>query len=123
MTGRQETGELGEKLARDYLKKKGYRVVETNFNCRRGEIDIVTKHKDWMVFVEVRSKSTFGFGTPEESITTGKKRRVKAAVYYYLSQLEKQPKYWRIDVIVMEIDENGKASRLEHIQSAIGELD
>ena len=123
MTDRQDTGNLGEKLAQKFLKKNGYRIVETNFNCRRGEIDIIAKHNDWLVFVEVRSKSTLGFGTPEESITAGKKHRVKTAAYYYLRQLEKQPQFWRIDVIVIEIDRAGKASRLEHIENAIGETD
>ncbi len=120
-TTRQNTGDLGEKLARDFLKKKGYRIIETNFRCRRGEIDIIARHKDFLVFVEVRSKRNLEWGTPEESITAGKKRRVKTAAFQYLRELEKQPKQWRIDVVVLEIDEAGKAKRIEHIESAIGE--
>ena len=120
-TIRQDTGHLGEKLAQDFLRNKGYRIVETNFRCHRGEIDIVAKHKDFLVFVEVRSKRNLEWGTPEESITTGKKRRVKAAAFRYLQQLEKQPKQWRIDVVVLEINEAGKAKRIEHIENAIGE--
>ena len=51
---RQELGRLGEQLARGTLKKRGYRILETNFRCRRGEIDIVAQQNDCLVFVEVR---------------------------------------------------------------------
>lgn len=120
-TVRQDTGSLGEKLARDFLKKKGHKIVESNFHCRWGEIDIITKQKDFLVFVEVRARTNRNFGTPEESITSGKKRRVKTAALRYLQQLDKPPKQWRIDVIVMEINEAGKAIRTEHIENAIEE--
>ena len=60
---RKETGDLGERVARDFLKKRGYRIVETNFRCREGEIDIVARQRDCLVFVEVRTKSGPGFGS------------------------------------------------------------
>lgn len=120
-TGRQDTGSLGEKLAREFLKKKGYRIIATNFFCRLGEIDIIAKHKDFLVFVEVRSKRNLDFGAPEESITAGKKRRVKMAALRFLQTHENLPKFWRIDVVVLEINETGKAIRIEHIENAIEE--
>jgi len=59
---RQEVGKLGEKAARKFLKKRGYRIRETGFRCRHGEIDIIAQKKDYLVFVEVRTKSNLDFG-------------------------------------------------------------
>ena len=73
---RRDTGIRGEKLAKDFLKKRGYHLVETNYHCPEGEIDIVAKHKDYLVFVEVRTKKSLEFGNPEESITSTKMERL-----------------------------------------------
>ncbi len=118
---RRNTGILGEKLAQDLLKKRGYRIVETNYRCSRGEIDIIAKHRDFLVFVEVRSKKSLKFGTPEESITQAKKRRIKAAAFHYLRTHEKLPPQWRIDVVAMELDHEGGLRRSEIIENAVGE--
>ena len=118
---RRDTGILGEKLAQDLLKKRGYRIVETNYRCQRGEIDIVAKHRDFLVFIEVRSKKSLEFGTPEESITRGKQRRIKAAAFHYLQAHEKLASQWRIDVIAMELDHEGGLRRSEIIENAVGE--
>ena len=69
---RRDTGILGEKLAQDFLKKRGYRIIDTNYRCAEGEIDIIAKHRDYLVFVEVRTKKSLEFGSPEESITRTK---------------------------------------------------
>jgi len=118
---RRNTGILGEKLARDFLERQGYRILETNYRCRRGEIDIVARHRDFLVFVEVRSKKSLEFGTPEESITLAKKRRLKAAALHYQMTHEKLPSQWRIDVVVMELDQTGKLVRAELIENAVGD--
>jgi putative endonuclease len=70
---RQEVGKLGEKAAQKFLKKRGYRIRETGFRCRHGEIDIIAQQKDYLVFIEFRTKSNLAFGSPEESITVSKK--------------------------------------------------
>ena len=68
----RDVGILGEKLAQDFLKKRGYQIRETNYRCPEGEIDIVATQKDTPVFIEVRTKKSLEFGTPEESITPAK---------------------------------------------------
>ncbi len=118
---RRDTGILGEKLAQALLKKRGYRILDTNYRCQRGEIDIVAKQRDFLVFIEVRSKKNLEFGTPEESITHAKKRRIKAAAHHYQQTHEKLPPQWRIDVVVMELDPEGKLTRIELIENAVGE--
>ena len=118
---RRNTGILGEKLAQALLKKRGYRILETNYRCSRGEIDIIAKHRDSLVFIEVRSKKSLKFGTPEESITPAKKRRIKAAAHHYRQTHEKLPPQWRIDVVAIELDPEGKLTRSELIENAVGE--
>jgi putative endonuclease len=118
---RKETGLLGEKLARDYLRKKGYRVLETNYRCPLGEIDIVALRKDCLVFVEVRTKTSLDFGTPQESITYSKKQHLRRSAYYYLSSHPGSPEQWRIDFIAVELEESRRLKRMEHLENAIEE--
>ena len=118
---RKETGNLGEKLAHDRLKKKHHRILETNYRCPHGEIDIISKQKDTLVFTEVRTKTGTAFGIPEESITRFKRERMRACALYYLQTHGNQGKTWRIDVAAVEMDKNGKLLRIEFIENAVGE--
>ena len=94
---RKNTGNLGEKFARDFLKKRGYRIIETNYRCPEGEIDIIARHKDSLVFIEVRTKKSLEFGSPEESITLTKKERLRATAARYRQTHNDLPLLWRID--------------------------
>jgi putative endonuclease len=116
---RKELGATGEKLARDFLKKKGYKIRDTNFRCREGEIDIVAQKKDCLIFIEVRTKASAGFGSPEESVTSAKKEKIVSSALTYLSQHVNLPESWRIDFVAVELDEKGKAKRIELIENAI----
>jgi putative endonuclease len=116
---RKELGATGERLARDFLKKKGYKIREVNYRCREGEIDIVARKKDCLVFVEVRTKASAGFGSPEESVTFAKKEKLIASALAYLSKHDDLPESWRIDFVAVELDHNGKAKRIEVIENAI----
>lgn len=122
-TARQKVGRLGEKVAREFLKKRGYRIRETGFRCRHGEIDIVAQRKDCLVFVEVRARCSPDFGTPEESLTQAKKRRIIASALAYTTSHENLPSLWRIDVVALELDNRGKTTRIEHIENAIEQDD
>lgn len=117
---RRNTGILGEKLAQDFLKKRGYRVLETNYRCPHGEIDIVARHKDFLVFIEVRTKTSQEFGSPEESITSAKKERMKTTALHYQQAHDNLPPLWRIDVVAVELDPKGKLARIELIENAVG---
>lgn len=116
---REEVGKLGEKLAQKFLKKRGYHIHETSFRCREGEIDIIAQEKDYLVFVEVRTKSSLDFGTPEESITQSKKERLISSALTYINTHQDLPSLWRIDVVAIEVDQKGKAKRIELIENAI----
>ena len=116
---RKALGKLGEKKAVEYLKKKGYRIRETNFRCHAGEIDIVAQEKDCLVFVEVRTRTSPDFGTPAESVDAAKKGRLISAALTYLQSHQGSPSSWRFDVVAIEGDREGQLSRIELIRNAI----
>ncbi|RJO61226.1 MAG: YraN family protein [Dehalococcoidia bacterium] len=115
------TGQLGEKLAQNFLKKRGYRIVETNYRSRDGEVDIIVSKDGILVFVEVRAKSSRTFGTPEESITRRKKQKLILVAQDYVQTHGMQESPWRIDFVAVELDNTGKAVRIEQFEDAVGE--
>jgi putative endonuclease len=116
---RGQVGAMGEKLAADLLRGRGYEVIETNYRCRRGEIDLIVRQGECLVFVEVRTKRGRSFGSPEESVTPAKKERLIALAETYLQSLDRTPSEWRIDVVAVELAENGGVRRLDHIENAV----
>ncbi|MFC1903636.1 YraN family protein [Chloroflexota bacterium] len=118
---RKDVGILGEQLARDFLEKQSYRILETNYRCPEGEVDIIARHKDSLVFVEVRARRSLQFGSPEESITSIKKGRLRAVAAHYLQAHHDLSQSWRIDVVAMEIDQKGKPLRINLIENAVEE--
>jgi len=118
-SSRKQIGDLGEKLALKHLRKRGYRIRETNFRCREGEIDIIAQDKDYLVFVEVRTRRGSDFGTPEESLTVAKKERLISLALAYLQTHRNLPPLWRLDVAAIELDQDNQISRIELIQNAI----
>jgi putative endonuclease len=116
---RKESGATGEKLAKDFLKKRRYKIVATNYRCREGEIDIIARKKEYLVFIEVRTKTGDSFGSPEESVTFAKKEKLIASALHYMSEHPNLPESWRIDFVAVELDQKGKAKRIELIENAI----
>ena len=114
---RRMQGDAAEERACRHLDRSGFTIVERNFRTRGGEIDIVARKGDVLVFVEVRSREVPGFGTPEESVTPAKRRRIVAAARRYLSNVP--PTSWRearFDVIAIE--GSGEAIVLRHFPAA-----
>ena len=116
---RREVGDIGERLAAAFLERHGYAILQRNFRCREGEIDIVARQGESLVFVEVRAKRGSGFGTPEESITDLKKERLVSVADAYLQQCDDPPSTWRIDVVAIDLTRDNDIRRLEHIESAV----
>jgi len=116
---RKAVGDLGERMAAEFLQKKGYHIMETNFRCKEGEIDIIARDKDYLVFVEVRTRRSSVFGTPEESITVAKKEKLTSLAFAYLQTHRKSPSLWRFDVVAVELSQEGQISRIELIKNAI----
>jgi putative endonuclease len=79
-------GDDKERLACTYLERRGLRLLERNYRCRRGEIDLVMRDTDTLVFVEVRFRTSSRFGTPAETVDSHKQRRLASAAAHYLQR-------------------------------------
>jgi len=110
-----DVGRLGEKLASEYLKKKGYRILERNYRTRYAEIDLIAKHKNVLVIVEVRTKIGEQFGTPEETLNFRKLQKVKRNAEAYASRVKWKGLY-RIDAVCVVLREDHRVQRLSHYE-------
>lgn len=120
MSINQATGKTGEDLAEDFLKNKGFEIVERNFKGRYGEIDIIALDKDTLVFVEVKTRTSSQFGNPLEAITSWKLRTlVKTAQFYKLTH-QNLPDSLRIDAIAVELFTRGELKNIEHVRNISG---
>ena len=81
---KKEFGNTGEDIATEYLEKQGYIILERNFYCKQGEIDIIAKDKNEVVFVEVKSRSDVGYGLPSEAVTKQKIKHLCRTARYFL---------------------------------------
>lgn len=115
---RIELGRKGESVAADYLRRKGFSILETNYRCRLGEIDIVARDRDTLVFVEVRSRTASCFGTPQETITYPKQRKLRQVAQVYLMAHSTAGVPARFDVIAVVFASDGRPDKLEHIPDA-----
>ena len=93
-------GAWGERKAAAFLRKKGLRIVEKNFSCRFGEIDIIAENKEFLIFCEVKLRKNGNFGLPREFVTAQKQQRLRKTASLYLSQhpTEQQPRFDVIEV-------------------------
>ena len=110
------TGNRGEDLATEYLQKKGYKIIERNFRTRFGEIDIVCRDGQTLVFVEVKTKIGHDFGEPEEMVNKSKISKVKRMGEVYL-QDKGINVGCRVDVVAIVMENNGSVEKLEHYQA------
>lgn len=92
-------GRRGEDIAVECLKKHGYEILERNFNCHYGEIDIVASHNEYCVFVEVKSRNTLAYGTPREAVNFRKQQRIIKSAQYWLFKNRKTGVPVRFDVV------------------------
>lgn len=111
---RRQIGRLAEDLAEKSLSKKGYQILEKNFANRFGEIDIIAKDKDILVFVEVKAKKGVEFGLPEEMINPNKLQKVRNMATVYMKG---QNLACRIDVVAILLSEQGHLIRLTHYEN------
>jgi putative endonuclease len=116
---RKETGILGEQIAQRFLVENGYQILETNYRCREGEIDVITRKDDYLVFVEVRTKRSSFFGMPEESVTETKKDHLRNVANRYYETHTDLPELWRIDFVAIELSVKGQPKRINLIENAI----
>ena len=119
MTQRQRLGRLGEELARRRLEADGHAILETNYRTRSGEIDLISQKGEMLIFVEVRTKRGAAYGSPEESLTPRKRSRMIACAQEYIEATQSENMEWRIDVVAVELDTQGRLLRLEVLENAV----
>lgn len=111
-------GDMGEKKAVKFLKKKGYSILETNFKTKFGEIDIIAKKDDCICFVEVKTRSSENFGEPREAVNFYKQQKISSVAKFYLMK-QKEDMMCRFDVIEVKYDKDDKKFiEINHIEDA-----
>jgi putative endonuclease len=113
----QPSGAWGEELALRYLTRRGYILIERNYRTRYGELDLILRHKDTLVFAEVKMRRGLGFGHPLEAVTPRKQASIRSVARQYL--LDRQPSFFdtlRFDVVGILVGEG--APRVVHIEDA-----
>lgn len=114
--GRKKLGRLGEEAAAEHLLGAGYRIVERNWRCPSGELDLIAEHDGVTIFVEVRSRRDTGtFGSPEESIDARKRKKVRETAGYYLYRRGTADARSRFDVITVLYAPDGTFRKLNHL--------
>jgi putative endonuclease len=114
--GKQVLGKEGERIAEQYLKKKGYRLIERNYRCAAGELDLIVLDHRVVVFVEVKTRTGHGFGSPFEAVEFRKQRKMIQAAQYFLAEKKLQQRDARFDVV--GISWAGRDPMVEHIENA-----
>ncbi len=100
---RQLFGKQGENIAIRFLKKSGYKILVTNYRNRLGEIDIIAREKNVIVFVEVKTRHTNQFGSPKEAVTPNKQKHLSKAALTYLKETNQMQAQARFDVVAIQV--------------------
>lgn len=113
----QAFGKWGEAKAADYLKDKGYIILEMNYRTPYGEIDLIALDQQTVVFVEVKTRRTQTFGFPEDSVNSAKRTHMVNSAQVYMQTVGEMD--WRIDVIAVSIRETNQPPEIIHFENAI----
>jgi putative endonuclease len=115
MADHNDLGKIGEERAVAYLRQEGYEILETNFTAQKAEIDIIARKKDWLIVVEVKTRSSIDFGLPEEFVSKKKIKLLVKAIDEYVEQSGLDLEI-RFDIIAV-VKENDKFN-IEHLEDA-----
>ena len=113
---KQRIGIIGEEIASNYLKSISYEILDRNFNCKQGEIDIIAKDKEEYVFVEVKTRTNKEYGEPVDAVNEIKKQHLQKAIEYYIYINKLENEYIRIDIIEVYIADK---NYIHHIKNTI----
>ena len=113
-----QTGKIGENIARKYLEKKGYKILEQNYRTKYAEIDLIARQKNEIIFVEVRTKRGELFGTPEESLNKRKLRKLYWNVNSYALRIH-WPGPYRVDAVCIVLGQDNSTLRINHYENIV----
>jgi putative endonuclease len=115
------TGAIGEAAAAAWFEARGYRVLARNVRWRGGEIDLVVRHGDVVVVVEVKSRTGTGFGHPVDAVTPRKRRRLVRLAARYLAAAGLDDAVVRFDAVAVHLTRDGRVRSIEHFVDAFGQ--
>ena len=113
---RLELGKTGEQLAFKRVKKLGYKCIVKNYRCPLGEIDLIARHKDCLVFIEIKTRKGRDVSYAKEAVNHRKKRQISKAALYYMNENNCPDARSRFDVVAVCINQDGP--KIEVIQNA-----
>ena len=113
---KKELGRRGEEVAFRFLKKRGYRIIEKNYACKMGEMDLIAKEKDTLVFIEVKTRTSALFGPPQLAVNFSKQRQLSKVALNYLKEKHLEEVKARFDVVAILL--GGKEEEIELIRNA-----
>jgi putative endonuclease len=114
---RQAVGAYGERLASRYLQAAGLVLLDSNWRCREGEVDLILRDGDDVVFCEVKTRRSDAYGTPAEAVAPAKVRRLRRIAACWLAERTVRPRQVRFDVVSVLPQTRG-ASVIEHVRGA-----
>ena len=112
MMQKKELGKKGEEVALRFLKKRGYRIIEKNYVCKLGEMDIIAKEKDTLVFIEVKTRTSTAFGPPQLAVNLSKQRQLSKVALNYLKEKHLEDVKARFDVVAILLGQKGEEIEL-----------
>ena len=119
-TPRTRLGRSGDGVARSYLERKGFVFHAANWRCRAGELDLVMRDGDVLVFVEVKTRHGEEAGRAEEGLSFAQGRRIMAAAEWFLGEHEElDASVWRVDLVAVTLDRSGLVERVTHWTDAV----
>lgn len=124
ITQRRVFGDLGEKMAKEYLEKHGYKIIDQNYQKRWGEIDIIAESPEKeLVFIEIKTREANGAPSvylPEDAVNFSKQQKIikTAQTFLYENKYEDEI-FWRIDVIAIEINKISRIAKIRHLKNAV----
>ena len=108
-------GRFGEDLAKKYLEQKGYRIIDRNVKLSYKELDLVARHQEKIIFIEVKTRiSKYNFGSAEDNMSKKKLHHLKKAIGMYTSNHHLNPNLVRLDLLAIDLNKKNKSARIRH---------
>ncbi len=116
MSSNKTLGAKGERLAAEFLGRRGYEVIERNFRYHRGEIDLIAKAGNLIVFCEVKTRKSSAYGSGEDAVDSRKQAQIRRVAEGYIAERNLESCDFRFDVLVVEV--RGKSTKIRDIEDA-----
>lgn len=114
----KDIGALGEELSENYLKNLGYKILQKNFRCKCGEIDLIAVNKGYICFIEVKTRYGTTYGIPAESVSSSKQHKIYRTAELYIIKKNIINKNFRFDVIEVLLNTSNNDFLINHIEDA-----